>query len=352
MHPLYSPLGLLAKWNDSLSRQIVNMIPMNWVLVALCALGVFGTNEARQTAWQNGQTPQTMSAAQFVQMSGAGRNHRFVSVKGHLYPKYTLSYNGSNAGELTLMIDDASKRGFWVDNPGISTDGPVELSGLSWQMSSDLRSDVINEASSIERELGVSIDSNIKLNAGQTPGNGLLPLLAEIALAGIGSLFVLLSLKRNIIFQRQKARPAVPESLRPKVADAPAFSRALFLSGKMRLHSKCARRFLAMPAEFARLGDGTLALVTLTDASTYSDGGVSKSRAGLWLCVPKMNDLKVDEGRHFVGWKARPALRLRFGDALAKGRRSSVIVSFENEAARDLARENLNSETAPQGAFR
>lgn len=50
MHPIYSPLGVLAKWSDGLSRQIVNMIPLNWGLVALCVLFAFFADEGRRTA--------------------------------------------------------------------------------------------------------------------------------------------------------------------------------------------------------------------------------------------------------------------------------------------------------------
>ena len=358
MHPLYSPLGVLAKWSDSMSRQIVNMVPSNWGLILICVMFAFFANETRRTAWENGATPQKMSAAQFLTLPPHNDNHRFVSVTGRLYPQYSLPYEGSDSGTLVLMVDPQSKRGFWVDTPSTSTDGIVEISGLSWGMSSDLRDDVRTASDKLQQRLGLDIDSDLKLNADQTPGSGVLPLLAEIGLGTIALLFAVMSIGRNIVFQRQKIaqiptavaldkdRAALPAQAAPVQA-----ANKFLLSGKMRLHAKCARRFLAMPAEFARLNDGTLALVTLTDASTYSDGGVSKSRAGLWLCVPKMEGLRIDNGRQFAGTRGRPALRLRYADTLQKGRKASLILIFDSRQARDLARENLLAETAVGGAF-
>ena len=340
-------------WSDSLSRQIVNMIPLNWGLIAMCLLFAFLADETRRTAWENSATPQRISAAQFLQLSDAGTNHKFVSVRGRLYPQYALHYDGSKSGDLVPMVDSKTKRGFWVDNPGISQDGEVEISGLMWQMSTDLRSDVERASGAVGQRIGgVTLDSGIKLSAGETPGNGLLPLLAQIGLGAVALGFGLMSLGKNIVFQRQKSNYAAQPDFARASESAPVAGAGKFLlSGKMRLHAKCARRFLAMPAEFARLSDGTLALVTLTDASTYSNGGISKMRAGLWLCVPQMANLKISEGRQFSGWKARPALRLRFGDGLSKGSKSSVYLSFENAAARDAARRNLENETMQGNAF-
>ena len=358
MHPLYSPLGVLARWSDNLSRHIINLIPSNWGLILLCVMFAFFANETRRTAWENQAAPQKISARQFLTFSDSSDHHRYVSVTGRLAPKYSLPYSGSSSGTLVLMIDPASKQGFWIDSPAVSTDGIVEVSGLSWGMDSDLRSDVQSVSQKLERQLGLTIDPNIKLNAGQTPGNGLLPLLAEIALGAIALLFAGMSLQRNIVFQRQKQTASAPVSLGktrvPAAAPTAATSQAnrFLLSGPMRLHPKCARRFLAMPAEFARLSDGALALVTLTDASTYGEGGgVTKSRAGLWLCVPQLQELRIDEGRQFAGPRARPALRLRFGDALKGGRKSSVILSFDSAEARDMARQNLLAETQTGSAL-
>lgn len=250
------------------------------------------------------------------------------------------------------MVDPKARRGFWVDNPTISRDGEVEISGLMWGMSSDLRSDVESAAGRLEKRLGISIDSGTKLNAGEAPGSGWLPLAGEVALGSVALLLAAMSLGKNIVSQRQPSAAANGALQSSQPAVAPATANKFTLSGPMRLHAKCARRFLAMPAEFARLSDGALALVTLSDASTYGEGGVSKSRAGLWLCVPQPQGLKIQSGRQFAGWRARPTLKLRFADALKGGRNSSVILSFESESARDAAHQNLLGEAAQGNALR
>jgi hypothetical protein len=114
------------------------------------------------------------------------------------------------------------------------------------------------------------------------------------------------------------------------------------VSGKLRLHEKCAERFLEVPAVLTRLENNELAVVSSIDASSRMDGAVTQQRVGVWLLVPRAGSLRWEEGWQYSGLKRSPALRLKFEDALDKNKASSAVLAFDDESQRAQAVHELS----------
>jgi hypothetical protein len=190
----------------------------------------------------------------------------------------------------------------------------------------------------------------------------------------VGGLLLLSSLMKHIVFQRTHGAASTKAStqhagalqnspfnsnvaLQSSSVPTPAatstenppqnqeIASGLRVSGKLRLHEQCAARFLDVPAAFVRLPSGELAVASNIDASSRMYGQVTDRRIGIWLIVPQPRTLKWENGCLYNGFKPLPALRLRYADALDKGKTSTAIVAFDNEAARDHFATQLQAET-------
>ena len=186
----------------------------------------------------------------------------------------------------------------------------------------------------------------------------------------VGGLFLLSSLMQHTIFQRtsgaaksptfappamqaatQDASPFSSHEVAPAVAPSPAENgRAdIRMTGRLRLHEKLAQRFIDVPVSPVHLEDGAFAFASNIDASSRMYGVVTQKRSGLWLLMPQQRTLSWEEGLSYFGFKARPALRLNYADALDKDKKSSAILSFGSEAQRAQIIASLRKEIERTG---
>ena len=203
----------------------------------------------------------------------------------------------------------------------------------------------------------------------RTAGSG--GMLLGLGCLLIGGTFLLSSLMQHTIFQRtsgaakapsstppamqaatQDASPFSSHEIAPSVASAPAENaRAdIRLTGRLRLHEKLAQRFIDVPVSPVHLEDGAFAFASNIDASSRMYGVVTQKRSGLWLTMPQPRTLSWEEGLLYNGFKPRPALRLRYADALEKDKKSSAILSFGSAAQRAQTVANLQKEVERAGA--
>jgi hypothetical protein len=377
MRIIYGLMGLVARMSNRMSRFRVNGIPSNWGIIGICAFIILVASEARQDAVSNGAIPRAMTAGEFLQLAESDFGHRYVAVRGELHPEASLRIESSGDDyDLVPMVDKTGGRGFFVKTGVSAYSGrqPFEatVTGMMWGVDSSLRRD-------LAAKVGTgNFNTDAQLSEGQTPGNPVTSTVLIIILSAISGVLLLSSLLKHVIFQRTgaKATASIKASATPSpfasAATAPASTPAtsapgavseanarqsatqnatLRVTGKLRLHQKCAARFLDVPAFLMRLKGGELAVASHIDASPSLDGRVTESRVGVWLIVPQAGSLRWEEGRLYHGFKPAPALRLRYNDALDKGKKSTAVLSFANETERAAIMLELTKEAAGSGTI-
>lgn len=157
-------------------------------------------------------------------------------------------------------------------------------------------------------------------------------------------------LKRNTFFVREPLPASHP------VGSDDALAVKLRWTGRLRLHEKCAQRFIAMPVSATRLDSGAFALISRIDASTRFYGVVTQSKTGIWLTMPKPESLEIECGTLYYGLRGVPSLAMRFIDG-SDGKKSWAIASFDSSEARgallgwlNTEKEKARRQTAPMGA--
>lgn len=150
--------------------------------------------------------------------------------------------------------------------------------------------------------------------------------------------FLLSILKRDTFFIREPLPATVPSG-----SVEAALQTKLRWTGRLRLHEKCAQRFIDMPVDATRLDDGSLALISRIDASTRFYSEVTESKVGIWLAIPQPESFEMAPGTLFYGSTGAPALELRFVDG-SDGQKSRAIVSFESIQDRGVVLSWLEAE--------
>ena len=275
---------------------------------------------------------------------------------------------------LTPVIDRASGKGFFASIPAASagsTPRILMLTGTTHSLDSSVR-DRLNARFNTG---AIRYNPYIFLDVGGKPESPFIGLLATLVCGTIAALFLATSLLQHTIFQRTR-ETKTPQNVAANssfssssatmsatMMDATSSTRLakesalcaprisgeigdLRITGKLRLHEKAAQRFTDMPASRLHLEDGSYAFASNIDASTRTYGVVTTKRVGLWLLMPNLRTVQWEEGNLYNGFRPRPALRLKFEDALDKNRRSTAISSFADDASRAQLIAELQQETA------
>jgi hypothetical protein len=140
-------------------------------------------------------------------------------------------------------------------------------------------------------------------------------------------------LKRYVIFRRGTQ----PMEFAGSDPTAAADGVDMRVSGVFRLNEKLRQRFLSVPAVFAEMESGDKGLLANIDASVKLYEAATENRAGVWGIIIKSGTPEPPVyGTHYVGWTARPAMRIRFTDA-ATGKRAVAVLNFATSQARESA---------------
>ncbi len=115
----------------------------------------------------------------------------------------------------------------------------------------------------------------------------------------------------------------------------------LRFTGKLRLSSIAARRFLDVSAMMGELDTGEQVFFSNIEASSTMYGVRTNDLCGIWMLTFKPETLHLDsEGFLYLGKEIRPALSLSFTE-IDTDKRASAILSFGNENERSRFCEKL-----------
>jgi len=176
-----------------------------------------------------------------------------------------------------------------------------------------------------------------------------LAILVAIPCALGFGLLVTSTIKRDTFFLRDKTPASTPIG---STSEEVAFGIPLAFTGKLRLDEKTERRFLNVPVATTRLGDGELAFASRIDASTRMYSIVTKSRVGVWLSLPALQNVSMENGTLLHGKTPAPALRVQYEEKSgAKPKRVTTILSFGSTETRDAMRAFLQAQSGSNSPF-
>jgi hypothetical protein len=341
---VYRALGLVALWSERMSRTRGNGIPMNWWVMLIFVMCLFGVGtQVREAMLNDSDTPHLTLA------EAANRDDlldRRVAVKGKLALEHALTFHktGDDAKEpdrtWVPLIDPGKKRAMYVqiDLKDVPADDLREewATGMLRTLDRDLKSDLMTNGREID---GIIPDGQHMIVAGERPARlwiwlpiGAVPLLALLAM------LVVVPLRYTIFRPTRETWTGVDLAAAANPAEQqPSEMR---VSGRFALTPTDTQRFLNTPSAIAELETGETALVSNIDASVNQMGTVER-RAGLWVIVLAGGTLAPPEyGWLYLGLKRHPAMRLRFTDGTTH-KPSRVLLSFPTTVVRDRVREVL-----------
>ncbi len=347
MTVIYEMLGSVARFSERLSHYRINFVPLNLIVMGICgAVFLFGATEARD-AIVNGGKPAIRTVADVLNRKDMGRN--FVTVQGELHPeagfqqthKDRYGTSERNGDAYVVLLDNKEDRAILVQRSENdfenSKPAVTQITGMLKPLDSDLSAKLSQEGAKIGN---VYIDTEYMLIEGRQPGDAETWVGVTAFTGVLLVLFLITFCTKYVVFQRSgmgtPTVAAMPAGLPQQGID-------LRVTGRFVLDASNARRFLNMPAGMATLENGELALFSNIDASSKFMGVTTQKRAGLWAILLQQNSLrKMELGRLYVGFKPRPAVRIHYREESATHADATAILSFANEAERELVLNDLN----------
>lgn len=352
MDVLYRVFGLIAGLSERGSRNRVNGVGMNWwLLVAIGVFAGFAIAEVVEAISNRGEaSPLALSTV----LADDGMANRYVAVKGQFDPDATLTRKDEGGEEKTPgeiwipLVDEAAGRALYVkinlkqlEEKQEKSDGYVR--GMLRGMDKDLKSHVSRSA---PESAGIRIDNRFVLVAGQKPAGLWIWLVVAIVMTIVTSMMIAVIVKRYVVF-RASAAPAPSRYPTPASIEATAPAASMRASGVFVFNQTDRRRFLDIEVALAEMESNDPALVTNINASENFMGTVTRNLAGLWAMVMKSGTIERPQfGRLYAGWKPRPALRVRYTDAI-NGNPSQVVLSFDNDSDRARGFEAISKLARP-----
>ena len=348
-HPLFSFLGLFASWNRKLSRYRYNFLPANWGVMSITAIMVVLFFGWSRMALENHAAPIALTAAQFSAPE-TGFGSRPFTVTGELHPEKLVPIsNGAPSYprfDLIPMVDSKSRRGFFVRTPpgtysANSDPSTVTVTGMRTQLGPRVLAAMTPASGRIGDAMNpqATLDPGVLLSTIETPENPVIALGGLLCSSLVLALFLGAVALRNTVFQVAGQRGILePSSLQNRTSSTDSSAAMevenMRVTGRLRLSEKYAERFVDVPAELVKLGDGQTAIASNIDASTRFYGAVTKAKVGTWLLIPRLNGLQWSEGVLYNGFKGRPALQLAYASELDNGKAAVAVLSFASEAGR------------------
>ena len=336
MEFVYRFLGLIAGWNEGMSRRRVNFVPFNWIVVGgLGALFVTSIACLHDGLTMN-HTPIRVTVNDL--MTNPALAHKFVTVSGELEPDVAYQYGEQKSGgsfdvENTWMLltEPKSPRGFFVEVPNEYFDDKkprqVTLTGTWIDVASNLAPKLGEENFGKE---GLTVNTSQMLNAKAEPPEPAGWAAALVLSAMLLASFVGTFLCQYTVFRAQGA-PGFSMNAAQAVAP-PAIVRA---TGEFMLEGRARRRFLNVATNPRMLENGWFAFLSNIDASSRFFGIKTNNQAGIWMIgFPPSSVRDLTRGSFYLGGRAAPAIRFRYQDG-AKGSSQSAILGFASDQERE-----------------
>jgi hypothetical protein len=331
----YRLMGLVAAACSRGSRFRINGIGAHYFFIGAAAvIGIIFALDSNDHSRNFGKPPVPYTVATSAQASAGD----YVSITGTVASDIHISSSGSSDDNYSVLYDPKTKAALLITNAPAARTGQVTVTGLLYQVPTDLSSHLADIA-------GYNVTDAWVLRNGTTPND---PRTGNIVLGIVGVFLAILiasSLQKHIIFEK------VPQPYRlgeAAVDTGEATNIDMRYSGRLLLPGKAVNRFLSVPVSLVVTPTGKLAFASRINASVSQQVGPMIDRDGVWSSVVEPGTLRgIDSGRQYVGTSIRPALRIRYEDANFKKKRETMtVLSFASEAERDAARRMI--EQSPQ----
>ena len=330
MDILYRILGLVATATQRLSRNSVNGIPLNWVVMVL--VGIFLGFSVTQVieGFANSDRPSEVSMGELF--SRPDLKDRHIVVRGELHPEgcLAMSKKGKDDPERLFfpLVDKKAGRGIYIEAPpGGPPKGSLGIDGTVGMLRA-INADLKKELTGIGRQVdGVPMDLDLMMVAGEKPSRLWIWIPAAAASAAVLLMMLATVCVRYVVFRRTRG----PETgIDLSATSAESVGAAVRVTGRMALTAADSQRFVNVPAVFAQLDSGETALISNIDASVRFMGSVTRERAGLWAMVIKPGTLSMPEfGQLYCGLKSYPSFRVRYVDGTSN-KPAVAILSFSD----------------------
>jgi hypothetical protein len=352
MEFVYRFLGLIAGWNEGLSRHRINLIPWNWIamfgLAALCMTSL----ACIQQGMTMNHTPIKTSVHELL--TKPTMKDKYVTVSGELEPDIAYQYGKKRAsGEFEventwmLMTQPNTPEGVFVEVPNEYYDDKkprqATLTGTWVSIDDHLAPEIAKE--NFKKE-GLTVDSADMLNAGASPPE---PAVWAVTLVLSGALFLafLVSFLRQYVIFQVKPNSGF-SSLDLSGVSLPALIR---VTGEFALEMRDRKRFLNVPTHPTMLENGHFALLSNIDASSRFFGIRTNNRSGVWLVAVSPASVRdLTRGTFYLGGGAAHAVRFRYEDGVNSSTKTAIL-SFATLGEREVVLAELERMSTPTAAY-
>jgi hypothetical protein len=309
----YRLLGIAALVGQRLSRQRVNLIPLNWPAMAgLIGLAIWSLVMVRDGV-VNGTTPRTVPLADLLTRKGdLGRN--FVRTTGMVVPQGQLTKvkRDKNTGAETIetvwvpIADSVSKKILLIERANAVEQGTEPHAETVQGMLVPIDSSVRHELESYSSTSQTALDMDYMLVEGKTPAQPAIwiPTLILSSLFGVAMVWTFL---RRYIVWRGVTTGSIPQ--RPSRALPDTLS--VYATGEFLMSgSNHQDRFLEVPVGISFTPTGDALAYSRINASNKFMGFVTQDRDGTWvLPLGNPRGQSVEVGEIYLGAKCHYALR-------------------------------------------
>jgi hypothetical protein len=326
-------LGLLAALDAKLGGNSLNLYAVKLLLIF--TLVVFTMAGARHLTSVGPSTdPRPVSLADLA--SGQVPVGTYVTVEGAIDPRYRIEMtsrswsfgrrrvrSATSTSQMLPLVDDSRRTGLLITSPAPASSGRVSLIGTVARLPDKARDTLARDQAALPSRM----HPELMLASGRRePASTGLNVALVVICGPLAALLLYVRLKRGLIF---RARPLGDGAL----AHGEVREIDVRLTGRLRLGTGAARRFVEMPAQ-ATVGDrGEVVLGQNIDASLYLYEFCLRTRIGFWSLSIQPGTLgAIVRGEIAMGNAVRPAAKVRIEGS---GGAQTITLSFATVAQRE-----------------
>jgi len=333
MEFVYRCLGATATLNQALSRNRINLIPFNWILMGIIgAVAMYSLMQVEESiSNRSGATQTTVGKI----ASSSVAEGTYVKLTATVAPEAELDWvekksdgtEETNAkfypatdgqGSIILLrADDGHIQG--------AKEYQTTVSGMVRSVDSEMQSKMADDPT-MAKAFGTKGDT-LYVDTSDQPA----PTTPNLCLLIVSGLFlsalVITFMTRYIVFRRTpEPQTIVNAETQAQIAAEGMDSR---VTGAYTLAGVGAQRFREMPSMLQVQPDGGWSFFSNIDASNSFMGFRTNNRQGFWACWINPNIVsKVEYGRMYSGFSSRPAIRI------TQPGQDSTIISFGSDNQR------------------
>ncbi|MEM7184996.1 MAG: hypothetical protein AAF518_29145 [Spirochaetota bacterium] len=346
MSIIYKILGIFARINEYLSRQSVNLIQINWILIGFSFVGFAAALGNYFESVAMNKTPQVISIEDIA--TSYEHNKRYVTVKGIYDPHFGIEYGTKSKGSTEINVthifipiieskqDKNTKQnttfGVYVkhdkDFQIAKPKDAVEVTGIINHLYYTVETELVKMKDT------KGINPNFSIDPNETPPSTSWAIV--MLLVSSFFLFGFTWIRRYKIVQTNREKISVSSTQMEQFstfADETSEQAQQFvdgeLTGKMFFKRGGNRNFCFIPVRVNFLEDGSILCASNIDASSTFFGIRTKKRKGIWtVAFQKGEVLDVKNIYQYFGFKRYPGIQIKFSSS---SENKNLLLAFKTK---------------------